>query len=410
MQKPFALLIKPASADCNMRCSYCYYLPKADLYPKSSVHRMPKSILTKIIAGYMATRQPQYTFIWQGGEPTLMGVGFFREAVILQKRFAQPGAVISNVLQTNGMLIDDALSEFFHKYRFLIGISLDGPQNLHDKYRRTVNGKGAHTAVLEGIKCLNRNSVQFNVVVTVSSHNVGHGRKIYRYLRDIGCRYLQYIPCAEFAEKDGITPGKFTVTGEQWGNFLCEVFDEWQRNDAQKVSVRLFDSVMNYLLNGQKGMCSMKRSCNSYFMVEYNGDIYPCDFYAGAEYLLGNIVEKSWTDVYGSADFADFSNRKAKWSTRCERCSYLDLCAGDCMRYRILPAAPGDDSLVSWFCEGWEKFYSHSLQKFNAICCQIRREKQKISSRQGTPSIPKVGRNQPCPCGSSLKYKKCCGR
>ena len=135
----------------------------------------------------MATRQPQYTYIWQGGEPTLMGVDFFREVVELQKRFAQPGAVISNVLQTNGMLINDALSEFFYKYRFLIGISLDGPRNLHDKYRRTVNGKGAHTTVLEGIKCLNRNSVQFNVVVTVSSHNVGHGRKTYCYLRDIGC-------------------------------------------------------------------------------------------------------------------------------------------------------------------------------------------------------------------------------
>ena len=154
----------------------------------------------------------------------------------------------------------------------------------------------------------------------------------------------------------------------------------------------------------------MKRSCNSYFMVEYNGDIYPCDFYAGAEYLLGNIVEKSLTDVYESAEFAGFSNRKAKWSTRCERCNYLDLCAGDCQRYRILPATSGDDSLVSWFCEGWKIFYSHSLHKFNEICSQISRENQKISGRQFIPPVPKVGRNQSCPCGSNLKFKKCCGR
>jgi len=366
----------------------------------------------------MATDQNQYIFIWQGGEPTLMGNDFFKKVVELQKKFGKQGAVVSNVLQTNGTLINDALAEHLFKYRFLVGISIDGPKKLHDKYRKNVAEKGTHDAVLKGIECLKRNRIQFNVIVLVNNNNVAYGRTIYQYLRNLECYHQQYIPCVEFVgNRSSYKPKSVTITGKQWGNFLCEIFDEWRLHDTREVSVRLFDSVMNFYDTGETNICSMKKNCNSYFMVEYNGDVYPCDFYADPHYKLGNISKNSWEEIQNSPKYFEFTKKKLEWHKTCCDCSYLKLCAGDCPRNRIPVAGDNDSRAYSWLCDGWKKFYLHTISEFKRLArtSQVERQKELIKKQRDTNKYrqirsEKIGRNVSCVCGSGKKYKKCCGK
>ncbi|MDY6879181.1 MAG: radical SAM protein, partial [Thermodesulfobacteriota bacterium] len=222
--KPFSLLIKPASADCNLRCRYCFYLPKGELFPQAKTHRMSYNTLNRLVSSYMATDQKQYTFVWQGGEPTLMGLNFFEKVIELQKEHGRDYAVVTNVLQTNGKLIDDKWAAFLSKYRFLVGVSLDGAQELHDQNRIDARGKGSHSDVLKGIESLRRHDVPFNILVLVSASNVTRGRETYQYLRRNDLFYHQYIPCVEFYETSKGPSAGHTISGKQWGSFMCEVF------------------------------------------------------------------------------------------------------------------------------------------------------------------------------------------
>ena len=232
----FSLLVKPASADCNLRCAYCFYLDRSALYPETKVHRMSHSVLERMISSYMSTDQTVYSFGWQGGEPALMGVEFFRDTTDLQKKYGRPGAVVSNGLQTNATLINDDFAAHLSEYRYLVGVSIDGPAEIHNRYRQYATGKASHTAVLRGIDCLNRHNVEFNALVLVSSANVKRAREVYHYLRDHGINYHQYIPCVEFDVNGQLLP--YSITGREWGDFLCEIFDEWIMRDRRQVSRR----------------------------------------------------------------------------------------------------------------------------------------------------------------------------
>ena len=370
--KPFTLLIKPACADCNLDCAYCFYARKAGLYPASATHRMSEAVLERLITSYMATPQPQYVFGWQGGEPTLMGVDFYRKATELQQACGQHGATVANGMQTNGTLLTDDMAAHFARYNFLVGISLDGPAELHDRYRCAHDGSPTHARVLAGIETLKRHRVEFNCLTLVSAANVDHGREVYRYLRDQGILFHQYIPCVEFDPQGRRHP--CSITARQWGDFLCAVFDEWVRRDTRRVSVRTFDSILAKLVDDAHTVCHMDNHCCQYFVVEWNGDVYPCDFFVQPDYRLGNIMEQSWEDLQASPVYQAFGAQKRQWNPCCAKCRHLSLCAGDCLKHRVVPS--GNPATLSGLCAGWRQFYDHSMKDFRRLAGEIVNERR----------------------------------
>jgi len=401
MQKPFSLLVKPASADCNLNCQYCFYLDKAALYPETPRHRMSEPVLEAMVRSYLATTQPVYSFGWQGGEPTLLGLDFFRRVTDLQQRYGRPGAAVANGVQTNATLLDDPLAEHF------VGCSLDGPAPLHDRYRCARGGEPTHARVLAGIRTLQRHGVDFNILTLVSQANVAAAREVYRYLVELGFLYQQYIPCVEFDAAGALQP--YAIDGPAWGRFLCELFEEWRARDTYRVSIRHFDALLARLVDGETTVCTLARDCRHYFVVEYNGDIYPCDFFVLPEWRLGNVLESSWEALAQSELYRRFGARKSCWNARCAACRHLDLCAGDCLKHRLAPGCPPET--LSPLCEGWSMFLDRTRSDFEALAREVRARRRVDAERwqAAARSGPPPGRNAPCPCGSGRKYKKCCG-
>ena len=369
--RPFTLLVKPASADCNLHCEYCFYLDKSRLYPDTKRHRMSDEVLEKIIKSYMATRQPTYSIVWQGGEPTLMGLDFFRKVTHLQEKYGHPGAVVANGLQTNAKLISDEMAKHFGQYHFLLGCSLDGPAEIHDRYRRTSGGKPSHAEVLKGIETLKRNKVHFNILTLVSQSNVTRAEQVYRYLVGRGYHYHQYIPCVEFDTHGKLLP--FSITGKEWGDFLCTLFDVWYSKDTHRVSIRHFDSILFKMVVGSANVCHMARNCCQYFVVEYNGDIYPCDFFVKEPLRLGNVMDSTWKEVLSSKIYRSFGAQKEQWNMACQGCDCLDLCAGDCLKQRIWDGHPPQN--LSWLCAGWNQFNRYTCDRFEGLAEKIRQQR-----------------------------------
>ncbi len=406
---PFSLLIKPASADCNLNCEYCFYLEKCDIYPETRRHRMSDEVLEKLISSYLATDQPFYSFGWQGGEPTLMGTAFFKKVVKLQQKYGRPGSSVGNGLQTNATLITDEMATLFADYKFLLGCSLDGPAEIHDLYRQTTDSVGSHERVVKGIDLLSEKRVEFNILVLVSQANVHRAEEVYQYLVEEGHTYHQYIPCVEFDEKGDLLP--YAISGSEWGDFLCRIYDLWYPKDAYKVSIRQFDAVLNQLVDGNAGVCTMGNNCCQYFVVEYNGDVYPCDFFVDEPLRLGNILSDSWDSLLKSPLYRQFGARKKQWHPQCETCEVLPLCQGDCIKHRVAVECKAGN--LSRLCDGWQQFYTHSAHGFEVLAESIRQQRLSEQNRAGVQNprqAEKVGRNNPCPCGSGKKYKKCCGK
>ena len=370
-----------------MRCAYCFYLEKSALYPESPRHRMTSAVLERLVSSYMETEQDVYSFGWQGGEPTLMGLAFFQEVVRLQQKYGRQGCVVANGLQTNATLIDEALARDFARYRFLLGVSLDGPADLHDTARPTVAGHGTHAQVLRGIETLRRSSVEFNILTAVQSAHQGRGREVYRYLVDCGFLYHQYIPIVEFDAAGQSLP--FCIRPEAWGEFLCEVFDEWIAADTQRVSIRQFDAVLARLVDGTTPVCTMGSDCRQYFLVEHNGDIYPCDFFVEPRLRLGNLMQQSWTDMQASHLYRGFGAAKSQYPDSCRGCAYLALCAGDCPRHRTF--ANNEPVRASWLCSGWKMFYEHSLPRFQRLARRLQRQRAQAYRAQIHSPVDRLG-------------------
>jgi uncharacterized protein len=414
MTTPFSLLIKPASADCNLRCDYCFYLDHAALYPETKIHRMSEDVLERMVSSFLAQEQEQYVFAWQGGEPTMMGLPFFKRVTELQQTYGRKGAVVGNGLQTNGTLIDDAWVSHLAQYRFLLGVSLDGPETIHDKYRCDIQGKGSHARVIKGIQHLNEKQVAFNILSLVSQANVHDARMVFHYYLEQGFQYHQYIPCVEFDADGNRLP--FAITGAEWGDFLCTIFDAWLEAGYSSVSVRLFDSILTLLVLGRANDCHMMPQCANVLVIEYNGDVYPCDFFVEPHLKLGNIMEMEWEELLHHDRFQQFRAQKSRWNERCNACDYVRFCAGDCLKNRFVKA--DDPKHLSWLCEGWSQFYSHALPKLKQIATEIQQRQQQSTHPTSVEQKPQkqksfqetVDRNDPCPCGSGLKYKKCCMR
>ena len=405
--KEFSLLIKPASFDCNLRCKYCFYLRKEDIFGNAN-HRMSEEILEKMVSSFMQLDMRNHLFSWQGGEPTLMGLNFFKNALGLMQKYGS-GKNVTNTLQTNGTLLNAEWAKLLHKYNFLVGLSLDGPAKIHDAYRLDAGGKGTHHRVIRAINLLKQHKVEFNILTLVSQSNVKLPLEIYRYLKNLGIKYHQYIECVEYAPDGKLAP--FAINGKEWGEFMCQIFDEWYKNDRYNISVRLFDTILTKLVDHQAIACSMGRDCRQYLVVEHNGDVYPCDFFVEPRFKLGNIMENGWEEMFESALYNEFGARKCASDEYCGECQWLGLCAGCCPKNR--PDHQLGARAVSELCLGWKMFYSHTIDRFRSLAADIREQRDSARRTQIHQQVlfmlrqGKISLEAPCPCGSGRLLKEC---
>lgn len=369
MTPSFPLLIKPSGAACNLRCDYCFYLEKDGLYPDGG--RMDVATLERITWAYMQEPMRCRRFIWQGGEPLLMGLDFFQAAVALQKSGACDDAPVENYIQTNGVLLDEAWAKFFAAENFLVGVSLDGPEALHNRFRRDAGGKGSHAAVLRGLEHLGAAGCAVNILTLVTRANAHAAKEIFVYLRELGFFHQQFIPCVDTDAGGRLLP--WSIGGSDWGRFLIELYDVWAAGFAfgpmagsapsagPNVSIRYFDSLLHALMGGGSGLCHAGGDCRQYLVIERNGDVYPCDFYVEKSRRLGLAGETPWSEMLESPAFAEFGQRKLANARRCRLCAYYALCAGDCPRQRGERGRPASDAVKSRLCKGYTAFFRHAL-------------------------------------------------
>ncbi len=357
---PSSILVKPVSARCNLACRYCFYSRRLQLYGPDEPGRMGDRVLEEMIAQYLDISTDIASFSWQGGEPLLAGLDFYKRAVKLQEAYGR-GHAVSNAFQTNGTLLTEEWTRFFFRYKFLIGISLDGPPAIHDANRRTPRGYPSFRRAFKGAELLKRGGVDFNVLCVVNSVNAGDPEGIYEFFVGNGFRYLQFVPCLEWdIAKNG--PGPYDVNAEQYGSFLCRVFDLWKR-DYPRVYVRMFNSLLAMRLGRGYHLCTLGPSCGEYVVVESNGDVYPCDFFVDKEMRLGNILEVALRKIVEGTSLAKFSDAKSKVDPQCRSCEWIDLCFGGCQYNRRESAHPGR----SYFCPAYKQFFSYSQAGFEEI-------------------------------------------
>ncbi len=370
-QEPLSnILIKPVSADCNLACEYCFYSSKSALYPQTKRHRMSDDVLRELVEQLAVLSLDRVSFVWQGGEPTLAGLDFYKKVVKYQSMFRLPGQLTENSLQTNGILIDDEWARFLAQHRFLVGVSLDGPPELHDYHRKDRSGDSSHEKVMKGIEWLKRYNVDFNILVLLNKRNVEHPKELYRYFLEQGFKYLQFIPCVERDLKGG-DAAKYSITPEQYGRFLCAAFDEWTRNGVPDVYVRTFDETLITYVTGTNLSCTFSRECGKYVVVEHNGDVYPCDFFVEPRWLLGNLTEHTLEEIVREKKFVEFTKRKSKFALNCEGCPWLGYCNGGCPKHWVELGLEHN-----YFCSSYKTFFSHSHQKFLELKEYVEKKKR----------------------------------
>ena len=352
-----SLLIKPASALCNLDCEYCFYLDRAgDPYQDRGSRTMSPATLERLVAGYLAYSFPVSTFSFQGGEPTLAGLDFFRRLVQLQQHYGRPGQTVGNSIQTNGVLLDSGWCELFRRYHFLVGLSIDGPEDVHDRYRVDRQHQGSWARSMRGLRRLQQHGVDVNVLCVVSEANVRRAAEVFRFFRSLGVEHLQFIPLAEFAP-DG-SPLPFSIQPDDYGAFLAELFDAWWP-ERSRVRVRFFDNVAEAIAGIKPGCCTMHDSCDSYAVVEYNGDVYPCDFFVQSSWKLGNIESDSWPEIARRQRRATFAGKKRVAHAECAVCDYRHICHQGCPKLRHAARQRFDD--LDWFCGAYKRIFAHAV-------------------------------------------------
>ena len=368
--QPFTLLIKPYGSDCNVDCTYCFYKCRAPEIGEGR-QRMSDGVLEKLVKDYMALRFPMSGFAWQGGEPTLMGLDFYKKAVEFQKQYGVSGQEVGNSLQTNAILLNDPeWGRFLRDARFLVGVSIDGPKELHDHYRLDLGGRGTWDRVMAAIECLKEHRVEYNTLTLVNRLTAEHADEIFDFLIELGVRYLQFIPCVEVDPATGEI-ADFSVTPKQYGDFMCRIFDKWMDFGPQKLSIRDFDSILNYCVGGRHTICTFDRQCSQYIVIEHTGDVYPCDFFVDPKWRLGNIFETPIEKLAASATKRTFARKKQNLANQCLVCRHLAICRGGCMKDRA-PFDQHDYGRESYFCESYRKFFDYALPRFMQLAAQIR--------------------------------------
>ena len=427
----FSIMLKPTGPLCNLNCTYCYYLGKKKMYEGKNDFRLNEDLLENFIRQYIEAQQvPVVNFVWQGGEPTLLGLDYFRKALDLQKKYAN-GKSIENAFQTNGTTLTDEWCRFFADNRMLVGISIDGEEHNHDHYRRTGSGGPTFKRVMKGIELLHKNKAEFNTLSCVNSYNVNYASETYRFLKKIGSGFMQFLPVVErmsSPDSDGSTnlvaPGyedeaivtDWSVASRDFGKFLITIFNEWVRNDVAKYYVQIFDATLANYAGEVPGLCVFADTCGDALVMEHNGDLFSCDHFVYPENFLGNISATPLTALVKSQQQFDFGiEKRSKLPAYCLRCDVRYACHGECPKHRFILTPDGNPGL-NYLCEGYKSFFHHVEPYMEFMAKELKnrrapanvmnwirnREKQAVR-----PEMPE--RNDPCPCGSGKKYKNCCG-
>lgn len=429
----FHLLAKPSGSTCNIDCTYCFFLSKEALYPNDK-SRMSEPTLEAYVRQLLESHlAPQVTVAWQGGEPTLMKLDFFKRSIELVEKYRRPGQSVQHTFQTNGLLLDDEWCAFFKQHRFLVGLSVDGPRELHDTYRVDRRGKGTFDLVMNGWRALRRNGVDFNILCTVNAANQHHGREVYRFFRDeLGAKWVQFIPIIERATEQTIAlankgwseqAGKkrllYTQTGnlvtertvgaEQYGRFMIDVFEEWVRHDIGEVYVQLFDVTLEALF-GRHLLCIHAPTCGHGPVLEHNGDLYSCDHFVEPRYKLGNIHQTHMLTLMSSPEQRKFGQDKQDTLTaQCRGCKVRGLCNGGCPKDRFASSRDGESG-QNYLCAGLELFFTHTGPAFQAMA-QLLHQNRPPSALMASIAVEDARRGpyQPCTCGSGRKFRFCHG-
>jgi uncharacterized protein len=349
-----SLLIKPASAVCNLDCEYCFYLDRdADPYQDLPARRMTFDTLERLVESYLAYSYPRSSFIFQGGEPTLAGLPYFQKLVEFQTQYGRKGQVVSNALQTNAVLLDEDWCRLFREYNWFLGVSLDGPESMHDLYRYKKDRTGTWKRVMQSVELLQKQQVPFNILCVVSQANVNHAAELYRFFKSLGVDNLQFIPLAEFDPAGNPLP--FALTAQQYGKFLVDLHEAWQP-DRRSMHIRFFDNILEALAGQKPSTCTMHETCDSYVVVEYNGDVFPCDFFVEKPWKLGNIIADSWGAIAARPRRFQFAGKKTLAHPECQVCEYQSLCHGGCPKFRHGPHRNFDD--LDYFCQSYKRIFA----------------------------------------------------
>lgn len=428
---PFHVLTKPIGPICNLDCKYCFYLEKEALYPDTSKWAMPADVLESYIQQYIQQQDTDVIhFAWQGGEPTLLGVDYFRNIVALQAKYAD-GKRIENAFQTNGVLLNDDWGQFFAEQNFLIGVSIDGPRELHDAYRVDKGGQPTFDRVMRGVGFLKKHSVAFNTLTTVHRKNSYNPLEVYRFLKESGSGFMQFIPIVEristhttqngmvlvspsFSERAKVSD--WSVEPVQFGRFLSAIFDEWVRHDVGKTFVQLFDVSLEMWLGMEASLCIFRKTCGSALAVEHNGDLYSCDHFVYPENRLGNIMQQALGEMVESPQQVQFGQAKNDTLPKyCQQCEVRFACNGECPKHRFATTPDGEAGL-NYLCAGYKKFFNHIDPYMQFMAAQLRQQRAPAYVMEwvrlrdaAAPQSGKSGRNDPCRCGSGKKFKRCCG-
>ena len=419
--REFQVFVKPISSICNLDCHYCYYLKKKNLYPKDESFRMPDSILEEYIIQHLAASSGSViNFSWHGGEPLLLGLDYFRKIVALQHKHRPRHQRITNGIQTNGTLLDEDWCRFLAEERFAVGVSLDGPQRMHDRYRVFKGQNPTHEEAMRGYRLLRQHRIPCDILCVVHAENVRHPTEVYRFFKQIEASYIGFLPLVEPQPdgKGGVSPR--TVEAEAWGDFLCAIFDEWKSHDIERVKVQIFEEAARTAFGQEHALCIFRETCGDIPVVEHNGDFFSCDHFVDTEHRMGNIQEIPLVDLLESRGQRAFGRAKLDTLPRyCQTCEVLDMCHGGCPKDRFVDTPDGETGL-NYLCAGYKRFFSHCQPFVAELSALWRRQPQDQSPGQSVEKeIPlaqarnvrvasKTGRNDPCPCGSGRKYKKCC--
>jgi uncharacterized protein len=419
----FHLLSKPTGAICNLDCAYCFFLAKEMLYPGSRF-RMADELLENYIRQLIESHQtPEVTIAWQGGEPTLMGLDFFRRSIEYARKYARPDQTIQHTIQTNGTLLNDEWAAFFKEHHFLVGISIDGPREMHDVYRQDKGGAPTFDKVMRGLSFLKKHGVEWNALVTLNHANVDHPVEVYCFLRDeCGATFIQFIPIVERLHENGVPFGSAvtdrSVTAPQYGQFLIDVFEEWVRRDIAKVYVQMFDVALANWYGEPSGLCVFSKTCGTALALEHNGDLYSCDHFVEPAYRLGNIQQTHMIELIASDQQLKFGRDKFDTLPQyCLECDVRLACHGGCPKDRFITTPNGEPGL-NYLCAGYKAFFHHIDQPMQLMVRLLRQNRAPAEvmrlyadrDQKWRELLAKTGRNDPCPCGSGQKFKNCHGR
>jgi len=408
----FQVFAKPAGAVCNLRCRYCYYLEKEGLSPRDESFPMSEEILESYIVQHIESCPDEVIrFSWHGGEPTVLGVDYFRRIVAMQRKHRRDRRPIANGIQTNGTLLDEAWCRFLACEGFAVGLSLDGPPDLHDLCRVTADGKPSFGKTIRGYELLRKHRVSTDILCVVNAHTVKQPERVYRFFKQIGASYITFLPLVERQAEaaGGVSP--LSVPAGAWGDFLCAVFDEWVSGDIGRIKVQIFEEAARTAFGQEHSLCIFRPVCGDIPVLERNGDCYACDHFVDAEHRLGNIRETPLVELLECEAQRAFGQAKLKMlPSTCRSCEVREMCHGECPKNRFL-TAPDGEGVLNYLCEGYKRFFTHCLPFVRDVADVWRRQSLRGAATGGgvaAAGTAKPGRNDPCPCGSGKKYKKCC--